>query len=122
VKENNPIYPTMIFLHIIISWIYAVKLHKKYKERYKDNYYLSKFEDLILNPEFHIKKICRFLKINFENEMLMPRKSGSSYNQNKKIGFDEKSVDRWKDFLKPEINSIITFVLKRKLVEFGYFN
>ena len=120
VNPKNPMYSLMIFFHIIFSWVYAVKLHKRYKIKYRNNYYLAKFENLVENPEYNIKEICKFLNINFEYEMLSPKKSGSSYDKVEKIGFDKKSVYRWKNFMKPWINNLIIILLKKYLKEFGF--
>ncbi len=42
---------------------------------YPKNYYLLKYEDLVLRPEETVRSICRFLEIKFDEQMMEYRKS-----------------------------------------------
>jgi hypothetical protein len=110
----------MIVLYITITWLYAVKLYFKYKKCYPRNYYLSKFEDLVSEPERSIRQLCEFLGIEFHSKMLNPRKVGSSFGPRGGAGFDRQTLDRWKDHLKPWMNTWLLFWGKKSLREFGY--
>lgn len=120
VKPKSPFYEFMIFLHVITTWLYAVRLHKIYRVRYPANYYMSKFEDLILSPEDQIKSLCQFLNINYNSDMLNPRLSGSSYERFKGSGFDERSLNRWQTYLKPWMSRWANILCKKYLRELGY--
>jgi len=84
------------------------------------NYYLSKFEDLVSEPERSIKQLCEFLDIEFHSEMLNPRKVGSSFGPRRGAAFDRQTLDSWKDHLKPWMNTWLLFWGKKSLREFGY--
>jgi hypothetical protein len=119
-KLFDPFLSLMITLYITIAWSYAVKLSWKYKKSYPMNYYLSKFEDLVSEPEASIRQLCEFLDIEFHSEMLNPRKVGSSFGPRRGAGFDRQTLDRWKDHLKPWMNTWLLFWGKKSLREFGY--
>ncbi len=46
----------------------------KLKAIYPKNYYLLKYEDLVLNPEETVQSLCRFLGIEFDEKMMEYRK------------------------------------------------
>ena len=86
-----------------------------------DNYYISRFEDIVSQPEKHIKQLCEFLKIDFKENMLYPSIVDSSYNDSKKkIGFDKKTLSRWKNQISPKSEVIIKLLLKNEMKEMGY--
>jgi hypothetical protein len=119
-KQTSPFYSFSIVLHVTVTWLYAVRLHHQYKNRYPQNYYLSKFEDLIREPEANVKDLCRFLGIEFEREMLNPRKTDSSYAPLRGVGFDEQTLTRWHTSLNPWMNRWLLFWGRKHLREFGY--
>ena len=52
------------FMYMCHRYKQAAKIHSNYGKM--DNYYLSRFEDIISQPEKHIQKLCDFLEIKFE--------------------------------------------------------
>lgn len=119
-KLLDPFLSLMVVLYITIAWLRAVKLHFEYKKRYPRNYYLSKFEDLVSEPEGSIRKLCEFLGIEFHSEMLNPEKVGSSFGPRGGTGFDEQTLHRWQDYLKPWMNTWLLLWGKKFLRELGY--
>jgi len=97
----------------------AVRIHKRYRNM--DNYYLSRFEDIVLQPEKYLKQLCDFLKIDFKENMLYPSIVDSSYEKSrKKIGFDKKTLSRWKNHISPKSEALIKLLLKNEMKEMGY--
>jgi len=121
-NPSNPLYSFAIVMHVTITWLYAVRLHHQYKKRYPQNYYLSKFEDLISKPEESVRNLCAFLDVEFSNEMLNPRRSGSSYSRTGDAGFDTETLTRWQNYLKPWMNNWLLFWGKKYLREFDYIS
>jgi hypothetical protein len=119
-KPSSPMYTFMIVLHITFAWLYAVFLHKKYQRFYPNNYSLIKFEDVINNPLYSIKKMCRFLEIEFDDQMLKPKQQGSSYSQRITSGFNVTTLNRWERYLQPWMKKWMTLCTKKYLKEFGY--
>jgi hypothetical protein len=110
----------MIFLHITAAWLYAVFLHKKYQRLYPHNYFFIKFEDIINEPPYSIKKLCRFLEIEFDEQMLKPRQKGSSYSQIITTGFNVATLNRWESYLPRWMKRWMILFTKKYLKEFGY--
>jgi hypothetical protein len=113
-------YSFSIVLHVTLTWLYAVRLHHRYRKGYPHNYYLAKFEDIINAPEPSVRELCEFLEIEFQPEMLNPPRVGSSYGRGGGAGFDKQTLARWQTFLKPWMNVWLLIWVRRYLREFGY--
>lgn len=77
-------------------WSSAVRRAEHYRE---DPRFISvRFEALLENPENVISKLCDFLEIEFQPEMLLIEDIGSSIIKDKKgeIGINIGAVNRWK--------------------------
>lgn len=121
-KLTRPFLPLVTLLHMTVAWLYAVRLDARYKKLYPENYYLSKFEELVSNPNRAVKRLCAFLDIEFRPEMLAPPKADSSFKtaQRTSSGFDERALNRWQNHLKPWMIAWLSFWGKKPLKEFGY--
>src|SRR5690606_18764604 len=61
------------------------------------NYYLLKYEDLVLNPEETVQSLCRFLEIEFDEKMMEYRKSMVQRFEN----YTEAITKKHESLLKP---------------------
>jgi len=107
-----------ILIYTIIQFIWAVKIHKKYK--HLKNYRLFRFEDIISQPEKYMPKLCKFLEIEFKSEMLYPPVIGSSYHKDKKIGFDKETLSRWRKHVSPIAANFIKLITCKQMKDIGY--
>lgn len=120
-RLTGPIFSLIIVLYVTLAWIYAVRLHYKYKKLYPNNYYLSQFEELVTKPEESIRKLCEFLKIEFHISMLSPPRVDSSYSREKgKYGFDKGTLNRWEGYIQPWMEAGLLTLGRKYLREFGY--
>jgi hypothetical protein len=119
---TKPFYSLLIVIHVTITWVYAARLHQKYKEAYPQSYYLSRFEDLINQPEKSVRELCQFLEVEFDPKMLEPRIFGSSFASQAGTGFDQQALSRWQDNLKPWMNTWLLLWGRKYLREFGYLH
>jgi len=111
----------LVVMYITVTWLYARRLHHKYASAYPQNYYLSKYEDLVGDPQVHVRKLCDFLSISVDSAMLAPRQADSSFSDSKKReGFNAANVNRWREYLRPWIRNWFVFWTGRHLDEFGY--
>jgi len=95
-----------------------------------DRKYRLKFEDLVTNPQIEITKLCTFLNIEFQKEMIEPYK-GNKMTDGAKPGsqmvgdfkfylrnaIDPGVADRWQKFHKQDFLSDIS---KNVAAELGY--
>ncbi len=120
-KLTRPLYSLVIVLHVTVTWLYAVRMHYRYRKQYPHNYCLLKFEDLVTEPEKSVRELCQFLEIEFQPEMLHTRRVGSSYICDEVgFGFDAQALTRWQSHLQPWMRAWLLLWGKKYLREFGY--
>ncbi|MDY6876429.1 MAG: sulfotransferase [Chloroflexota bacterium] len=108
-------------LDIAITWLRTVQLHHQYQERYPNNYYLFKYEDLLDAPQIHLKKLCDFLEIRLTEEMLQRTFQDSAFGPCSQT----RESDTWaancrREHLHPATNKLFVRLCKKHLLEFGY--
>jgi hypothetical protein len=115
--------PVYVVFHTTVIWSKTVRLHFQYAEDYRDNYYCLKFEDLVLAPENELKRLCCFLDVEFQEEMMDQVVINTSFKSEAgKAGFDSKAVDRWREHINPIANAWFSFLFRQRLKEFGYMS
>lgn len=92
------------------------------------NFFSLKFEDLIQTPEKELRKLCRFLEIDFEAEMLNPPKTipdlvpawEMDWKGNVVKHFDNNAVGRWKSTTNSFQKKLMNSIMKSNLMKLGY--
>ena len=77
-------------------------------EQFKNQYLLIKYEDLISNTEKELKKICQFMDLEYEKNIIKNIEERWGKNTQKKTS--------------PEISKIILNIAKYELTTYGYIN
>jgi Sulfotransferase family len=108
-----------ILLQTTVLWFESIHRYLRYKRLYPNNYYLLKFEDLVRDPEDHIRRVCDFLGIDFQDEMLKQVVVSNGFKAGHS-GFDSRAADRWKGHIGPWINAWFWFWFRNHLQEFRY--
>jgi hypothetical protein len=87
-----------------------------------DRFYVLKYEDILSDPVGELQKICNYLKISYEEEMLNIPHVGSSHanNQNVNTGVSRSSLNRWKSSLSKGEVYICEMLAGREMRAFGY--
>lgn len=116
----QPVAPLFIVLYITVAWLRAAHLHYRYQQRYPQNYYLAKFEDLVNAPVATVQALCRFLGIAFDPAMLNPPTVDSSFARTQERGFDAGALTRWQSVLKPWMAAWLWLWAGKALKKFGY--
>lgn len=119
-KVAKPVVSILIVLYITMAWLRAAHLHYRYQRRYPNNYVLSRFEDLVSQPEETVRKLCDSLDLEFHPAMLNPPRVDSSFDRKPEVGFDPKTLDRWQQVLSPWMKVWLHTCLGRQLEVFGY--
>lgn len=107
-------------IHINVQFRWAVNLHRNF--RTSSNYYLSRYEDLVLNPQKYVPLICNFLEIDYDHKMLEPPVQDSSYGIYKKKGMDKSAIDRWQHILSPFELHLVNLLNSGAMKKMGYFS
>ena len=119
----EPMYLDTIFSSLaLFNYIFSLDKNSK-------NIHLIKYEDLIENPEFIIKKASQFLEIDYKDEMLNVAQfkdfkgekfdTDSSFTSQKET-IDKSSRDLWKNNLSNVEIYLTEMVLKDQMVSLGY--
>jgi hypothetical protein len=116
----KPLVSLAIVLYITTAWLRAAHLHYRYKQRYPQNYHLSKFEDLVNAPMPNVQALCHFLGLTFQPTMLQPPSVDSSFERKSESGFDQDALTRWHSGLQPWMKRWLLVWAGRDLKKFGY--
>ena len=105
-----------------ISNLWKIAAMIAIKNKATDRYKVVVFEELVLNPELEIKRVCSFLNLDFNESMLAVPQVGSSnkMHDRQKIGISSDVVDSWKEKLPKGDTYICESVLTDYLSQFGY--
>jgi len=106
---------------------------KLYNELLPDTVYHSvKYEEFLLEPETQIRKICKFIGVNFEPLMVQPekwnemfdgiymRRGTSSHIGELQEGFDSSRINTWKNKLEEWELCLCELLLKDRMRDFNY--
>lgn len=119
----NPFDIPSAMLHTTKGWLDAVRLHAAYKQMYGAQYHLVRFEDLVVNPQEHVRQVCSFLNVPFDATMVADtRVISSSYHDQRRgaSGFDAHAVNRWQEHINPLIRAWFAILGRKYLKTFGY--
>lgn len=116
------------FYFHIRTWKKSAQLALQNKKRYKERYYILKYEDFVNQPKAVSKDLCEFLDISFKEEMLEMRGhpgwkgNNSSFNSNKNGNPEIQSVNqnKFEKHLKSNTKGIYFYLLKDLLKKFDY--
>ena len=114
--KNQYFYELSVLFYVVIQWNWSLYIFQKYKEK---NIILLKFENLIMDPPKTIDIICKFLNINFANEMLDVKEYDSSFG-GKNIGFNKKSINQADSNLNKHLKNICIYLCNKHLKLLGY--
>lgn len=112
-------------LHRIVSTLYNSYYFLYKNKKLIKNYYTIKYENLVSNSKHHIKKLCEFVEIDFEDVLLTPTTMGKLWAGNStsgKIysGISSSNLDKWKNEIYPVevfyVNKLFSFVFQ----DYGY--
>ena len=103
----------------------GLKLATYYQRAFPKEYYVIRFEDLVMRPKTVMKKLSTFLDIPFENSLTMPTFMGQPWKGN---NFEEQSFrkistknrNQWKKRITDEEAKILEFYFSESIKVFGY--
>ena len=99
IRNGNDVVSSMMrrghynFKVALRRWGEAIDTIHEVKRRYGDRVLVLAFEDLILNPEVNMLRVCEFLGVSFQKEMLAGYQYNLKYPESK---LDEEKVHRHK--------------------------
>jgi len=91
----------------------------KYKQKYQKNYLILRFEDLVMNPQSTIEKVCKFIGIQFEEDMMDQKVISKGFQEGQK-GFDRYASKRWEKHIERPVNKWFLLLFYQQLKKIGY--
>jgi hypothetical protein len=120
-RRTRLVFEFLESAHFMVAWLRVIRLHYQYQQQYPKRYYLLKYEDLISDPRTTSQNLCKFLEIDFTEEMLQQTVINSSFLPSNQVqGFDTQAIDRWRRYMHPMIQKWFALWSKKHLLEFGY--
>ena len=107
-------------LHVIANWRRIESCHRRYQEQFPGRYTLLKYEDLVLQPEDTLEKLCRFLDVPLTQTMLLQTVVNSSFVPDGAAGFEAGAITRWRKHMDPLVQRWFKFWLGPQLRDYGY--
>lgn len=116
------------FAHIR-KWKESISIAESNLQAFPDRYLLVKYEDLLNDPQVEVKRICTFLEIEFENEMLEMKGhpgwtgSNSSFGaENSSDGINLNAMKRFQENLPTKAQNYYFYFLKNELAKYYSYN
>lgn len=81
-----------MMMQVAIQYYWSSLIHNSYKNH--SNYALFKYEDLLQDPNTTIKTLCEFIKIDFNESMLLLEQGRHEHQPSSITGMRKKSIDR----------------------------
>ncbi len=93
-RGMRPYFATML-------WLYNTSQALNYRNL--PNYYEIRYEDLVKDPAYEIKRLCDFLELKYDAQMLYAKENEkvevASWNHSPNAGIDSSSVGKYKSYL-----------------------
>lgn len=120
------------YLLIIDDWNRLIKNWNKFKKKHNKKHYLEiSYEQLVTNPKQVTKKICKFLEIEWDANMINSEKfkngdgntwqANTSFNE-KIIGIDKSNVGRHRNELSEEDRYLVQSHVKQYTLHRSIFS
>ena len=120
-RRSELLLEIFLSFHALLTWLRAVQLHYQYQQRFPENYYLCRFENVVSDPAVELKRISEFLGIDFTDAMLEISYQNSTVRaQQQSQGLDASAASRWQQHMNPITNRWLLFWSKKHLIRFGY--
>jgi len=121
-KKHYPFFSVFLdvftLVRVIVEYNWSKLIHICHRS--DKNYYLLKYEELVGDPLHALHKLCDFLDIPFESDMLYPSGKPSSHTHTVKTGFDKERAYAWRKYIKWWEENIINIFASQSLRIFGY--
>jgi len=108
---------------VIVQYRRTARLHRRF--RHLRNYKLFGYEDLLAEPEKTLRDLCKFIEVEFTEDLLHPERGvhhhqRSSLTGKQKKAFDPSAAVRWRDVIPAVDKWLITTLTKRamKIMEY----
>lgn len=118
-KRTDTSLKGLITAVVTYAWGEAMRARAWARREVPRSYLVVRFEDLVAAQGREIRRICRFLDIPFEPQMLDQEVVSRGHKQGMK-GFDREAAKRWKEGIDPWVDRWFRTVFRHPLNDLGY--
>ncbi len=90
-------------------WKDSIRKMERLAKIIPENVFTLRYEDLVSNPEFHLRELCTFLGVDYDLKML------EAFNKKTETGLDKNESERYHKSLTQPLNTSSIGVFKRHL-------
>ena len=109
-------------------WLSSIRLAQRFARQVGEDRYLEiRYEQLVKDPETSVKKVCRFIDLEYRDEMLRFYENIEAlgdtklkHHENLHNPINQESVGKWRANLNESQKLVIERMLKKELVRLGY--
>jgi hypothetical protein len=104
-----------------IEWYIGMEKIFKLLEFHREDLFIIKYEDLIDDSYTVIKDLCKFLNIEFYEDMLIPEETNTSFKELKgRKGIYKDAKEKWREILSKDDIKTVERICSNLMKEFGY--
>lgn len=108
---------------VIAQYRQTARLHRRFRRL--RNYKLFRYEDLLAEPERTLRDLCKFIEVEFIQDMLHPETGvhlhqPSSLTGKQRKAFDPVAAVRWRHVMLPVDKWLVTTLTKRSMRSLDY--
>jgi hypothetical protein len=105
-----------------LGWRAAVRAGAAARASYPDNFYRLRYETLVSEPEAELRRLCAFLGLPFEADMLAVGWSNTTARSGagKAPGIDRSAVGKWQTKLSEDVVGLCQQINRDEMTALGY--
>src|SRR5262249_4690099 len=108
---------------VVVQYRRTARIHRRFE--HCSNYKLFRYEDLLADPEKTLRDLCKFIDVEFRQDLLHPEAGihlhqRSSLTGEQKKAFDPSAAVRWQEIIPAFDKWLITNLTKRSMRMLGY--
>ncbi len=104
-----------------LAWKSAIRSGSSVQSKYPHQIIRMKYEDLVSDPEKETRRICEFLGIQFDIQMLdVPWRNTVDQTKWKEGGISQAAIGRWKSTLSLEAIALSQWIVRKELKQLNY--
>jgi hypothetical protein len=110
-----------------LRWKKSIKYARRFGKQKMKNYIEIRYEDLVSNPKFEVEKICNFLNINFDENMLNHKERAElkdvkthKHYSNVKKPINTRSIGKYKRNLSELQKNKVEKIIQDDLIKLNY--
>jgi hypothetical protein len=118
-RSLGPAFETLTTAETSLMWADSARRAARMARRFPDRYLVVKFEDLVVDPERVIRKLCSDLGLSFEPKMLERTVVSAGFRKGDR-GFDVAAARRWSEHISRWSTAWYQWRFSKWLGLFGY--